>query len=211
MNALRFKSLECSSHLKQDHFMTVTKEVFKIEDVEVFDVLNSAFRQQIMRRLQEPKSVKQVADEMEVPVTRLYYHVNRLAEYGVIEVVEERKTGAMIEKIYQTAARTFAPGPGLLTSDNDPAELARIAAGVVLDQARADAETALAAHFASGGATDDIPGAIGRGAAFMTRTRAREFADRVNDLLGEMKQDEDAEGAEEFSLSVVFFPTGIDS
>ena len=191
--------------------MTVTKEVFKIEDIDVFDVLNSAFRQQIMRRLQDPKSVKQIADEMDVPVTRLYYHVNRLAECGVIEVVEERKTGAMIEKLYQTAARAFAPGPGLLSGDNDPAELARVAAGVVLDQARADAESALAVHFASDGATDGIPGAIGRGAAFMTRERAREFADRVADLLNEMEQDDDADGVEEYGLSVVFFPTGFNS
>ena len=188
--------------------MSTTAEVFKIEDIEVFDVLNSAFRQQIMRRLQEPKSVKQIAHEMDVPVTRLYYHVNRLADSGVIEVVEERKSGAMIEKLYRTAARAFAPGPGLLKGGHDPAELARVAAGVVLDQARADAEAALASHFEGGGEPDDLPGAIGRGAALMTRERAREFADRLAELLDEMEQDEATEGVEEFGLSVVFFPTG---
>ncbi len=189
--------------------MASVSEVFQIEDIEVFEALDSAFRQRIMRNLATPGSVKELAEQMDVPVTRLYYHVNLLADAGVIRVVEERKVGAIIEKVYQTTARSYAPGPGLLSAGHDPADLARVAAGVVIDHARADAEAALTYHFATGDTFENLPGAIGRGHARLTRERAKEFADRLGELLEEMQSSSEDEDSEEYALSIVFFPTSV--
>lgn len=184
-----------------------TEDVFLIEDISVFGVINNPFRQRLMRVFGEPRSVKAAAEALNVPVTRLYHHINQLADAGIVRVVEERKAGAMIEKIYQTTAKSFSPGPGLLTDDTDPDEMARVAAGIVLDPARADAEAALARSFRD----QEAPAfaAIGRGQALMTPHRAEKFAKRVMDLLHELEEDDSDEDAAEFALSLAFFPIAV--
>lgn len=180
-------------------------EIMEIEDIHVFEVMNNRFRHRIMRELVEPMSVKALAGILDVPVTRLYYHVNQLADVGLIRVVDERKVGAILEKIYQTSAQTFRPGKKLLEADRDPAEMARIAAAVVLDPARVDAEAMLTREFEKG-VSSDMPGTLGRGQTMMTRSRAAEFEKRIEALLAEMETDDDDEDAVECSISVVFAP-----
>lgn len=185
--------------------MVDDSQVMEIDDIHVFAVMNNRFRQRIMRELVEPKSVKSLAESLDVPVTRLYYHVNQLADVGLIVVVEERKAGAMIERIYQTPARSFRPGEKLLESGGDPVEMARIAAAVVLDPARFDAEAMLAREFETG-MPDDFPANLGRGQATMSRSRADEFAKRLDELMRALEGDDEDDDAIDFSFSFVFAP-----
>jgi hypothetical protein len=131
-----------------------------------------------------------------------------LADAGLIRVVEERKVGAMIERIYQTAARSFRPGKKLLESGGDPAEMARIAAAVVLDPARFDAEAMLTRHFEEQMTEPDLPANFGRGQVMMNRSRAEAFARRLEDLLDEFGEEDEGDEATEFSFSFVFTPVG---
>lgn len=201
-----FKSLEYSTDMNNTIDMDLPKDQFEIEDIGVFEVLNSTFRLRMMRRMTEPKSVKELAVAMDVPVTRLYYHVKKMAEAGVITVVDERKVGAILEKVYQTTARSYLPGKELLAKGHEPFELAKVTAGVVLDPARIDAENALAAHFAGDSAYESLAGALGRAHAMMTPARAKEFTEKLQELLDEMSEDDDTEGVSEYALTVVFFP-----
>lgn len=186
--------------------MSRPEDVLEIEDIHVFEVMNDRFRHRIMRELLDPKPVKTLAERLDVPVTRLYYHVNQLADVGLIRVVEERKVGAIVEKVYQTAARSFRPGTKLLRSGRDPAEMARIAAAVVFDPARLDAEAMLRRHFEEGVKAEDIPAAFSRSHARMTAARAAELARRIADLLEEMDEEDETDDAVEYTLSVVFSP-----
>ena len=182
------------------------EDVYEIEDGHVFEVLNSRFRHRIMRELLEPKPVKTLAGNLGVPVTRLYYHVNQLADAGLIRVVEERKVGAIVEKVYQTTARTFSPGSKLLESGADPADMARIATAVVLDPARLDSEVFLTRHFETGASKTD-PGTLARGQARISKAKVERLTDQIHQLLEEMEDDDEAEeGSCDFSLSVVFVP-----
>lgn len=188
-------------------------EVFEIEDLRVLEVLNSPTRLRIFRNLEEPKTVREVADAMAVPVTRLYYHFGMLQDVGVIEVVETRKVGAMIEKLYQCVAGTFRPSPNLFLKTDDPGRVARASANVVLDGARLDAEYGLVRHFeaiANGqDRAESYPGTISRSVRLMTRQEASEFASRLEELVaewGHSTTDADVEGAEDYTLSIVFFP-----
>jgi predicted transcriptional regulator len=70
--------------------MNKPEEVLEIEDIAVFEILNTRFRQRILRELITPKPVKELAGCLGVPVTRLYYHVNQLLDAGLIRVVEQR-------------------------------------------------------------------------------------------------------------------------
>lgn len=182
----------------------------EVDDIEVFEVLNNPLRFRILRRLAEPKSIREVAEELGVPPTRLYYHVNLLEKAGVVSVVETRKVGAMLQKVYQTRAKGFRPSPKLSQGDHEPHELAKAAAGVVLDGARVDAEEALTDHFArvrGGDSEAKAPGAIGRSLGFFTAGRAREFSEKLEKLIEEeFAEEEGDEDGAEYSFTFVFFP-----
>jgi DNA-binding transcriptional ArsR family regulator len=183
-------------------------EVLEIDDIEVFEVLNNPTRFRILRLLKEPRSVKEVADHLGVPPTRLYYHFNMMEEANVIRVTETRKSGAMLQKFYQVTAKGFRPSPAMAHGEHEPHELAKIAAAVVLDGARIDAEEALTEHFTRvrSGIEERVGGSLRRSLAFMTRDQAIEFADRLEAMIAEeFEVHEDGDG-EEYGLTVALFP-----
>ena len=185
------------------------QDVLEVEDIEVFEILNNPARLRIMRRLVEPKSIREVAESLEVPPTRLYYHFNLLEEAGVIEVVETRKVGAMLQKVFQTVAKSFRPSPKLVEGDHAPHELAKIAAATVIDGARLDAEQALTHHLESVRAGDvdaDAGGSLGRSVSFLTEGQAKAFSEKLEKLVAEEFESEDTEEGTEYGFTYVFFP-----
>jgi DNA-binding transcriptional ArsR family regulator len=185
------------------------REVLEVEDIGVFETLNNPLRLRIMRQLMEPAPIKQVAQALDVPPTRLYYHFDLLEEAGVIRVVEIRKVGAMLQKLYQIVAKSLRPSAKLIDGDHSPAEMAKITAAVVLDGARLESEEALERHFkevAKGQDLAALPGSLGRTLAFFTKERATEFAERLKQLLEEEFQPNHGDDGLEYALSYTFFP-----
>lgn len=91
-------------------------DIFWLETAEHFDVLSDSTRLELIELLLRPHSVAELAEQMRVPRTRLYHHVNQLEEAGMIRVVDTRPAGAKTEKIYQVAAYSFQPSPEYLKS-----------------------------------------------------------------------------------------------
>ena len=184
--------------------------VMEIDDIGVLEILNNSTRLKILSNLEEPSSVKEVAAAMGVPATRLYYHINLLHDAGLVEVVETRKVGAMIERLYRSVADTFRPGQALFEKSGDLKRLARVSADIVLDGARLDAETGLLRHFeamAEGNRRSDLhPGTVSRSVRKMSRATAADFERRLEELIDEWSSSESDEEGEEFSLSIVMFP-----
>lgn len=183
-------------------------EYMEVEDIEVLEVLNNPVRIRILRHLQEPRSVKEVAERLDVPTTRLYYHFNLLEEAGIVAVVETRKVGAMLEKVFQVTAQGFRPSAKLARGNYEPHELAKITAGVVLDGARVDAEEALTDHFASVRAGEEAPrkGLFGRSVAFVTAEQAETFSEKLKKLIEEEFDTLEEPKGREYGLTYVFFP-----
>lgn len=190
--------------------MTEISEVFEIDDPSVFETLNNPLRLRILRRLNDPRSVKEIAESLDLPVTRLYYHFNLLEDIGAVRVVETRKVGAMTERRYQVTAKNFRPSADLMSSGEDPEKLAQVATSLVLDGARLDSEAALTRHFAekaqgNDGLTDE-DGSLGRTLAYLTPEQAKDFSLKLRLLLDEIDQPEDPEDGIEYGFSYVFFP-----
>ncbi len=79
--------------------------VFNVTELEQLRVLSDPLRMRVLNNLsQEPLTVKQVADRLEMPATKLYYHVNELERIGVVKVVETRVKSGIIEKYYRLTA-----------------------------------------------------------------------------------------------------------
>jgi DNA-binding transcriptional ArsR family regulator len=94
-------------------------ERIDLDDLDVMAEVTHPIRGLILRRLKSPRSVAQLADAMQVPVTRLYHHVNRLLEQGLIRVVATRQVGAVTERSYQVAAKMFRIRPDLFDTMDD--------------------------------------------------------------------------------------------
>jgi DNA-binding transcriptional ArsR family regulator len=84
--------------------------------LETLKVFADPLRQQIIESiLDSAKTVKQIAMELSLAPTKLYYHVNLLEEHGLIRVTDTRIVSGIIEKQYRAVARSFAIQRSLLT------------------------------------------------------------------------------------------------
>ena len=57
---------------------------------------------------------------LDVPRTRLYHHIELLREKGLVEQVDERRVGALTERIYALTAKTFRASARLVHSGDPP-------------------------------------------------------------------------------------------
>ena len=90
------------------------REMLDLDRLDLLSELTHPVRGAIVRRLREPASVAELAEVLEVPVTRLYHHVNRLVEEGMIRVIATRRSGSVRERRYQAVARGHRIAPELL-------------------------------------------------------------------------------------------------
>ena len=105
-----------------------------LDHLDLLDEVTHRVRGPLLRRLRSPHSAAELADDLGVPVTRLYHHLNVLESAGLIRVVATRRVGAATERRYRSIARGFRIRPELA---EDPTTFAR-SMGVVVDATRAE-------------------------------------------------------------------------
>lgn len=128
-------------------------ETFMVETAEQLRALSDPLRQRLLEQFAGGATVKQAAERLGQPPTRLYHHVDLLLATGLIRVIREEKRRSVVERTFQAAARRFAVSPSAFaTGEGRASERERVA--------RATVEEMLA------GAPDE------EGAFRMLRTRA---------------------------------------
>lgn len=78
-----------------------------LRDVKTIKVFAHTLRLEMIRLMEQPITVKQIAAQLNMPASKLYYHVNMLHEHGLIRVVAHNIDGNLVEKVYQVTARQF--------------------------------------------------------------------------------------------------------
>jgi len=118
------------------------KAVFEIDDVDTLKLLANPIAMAVVEFLSRPLSATELARKLEVPRTRLYHHLNRLRDKGIIKVASTRKVGAIEERIFQVVARTYRASAKLVKSAEfgDQIELVLTA---ILDATRSELARAL--------------------------------------------------------------------
>lgn len=94
-------------------------EPFEIDTIEQLKALAHPLRQQLLKHFAvKPATAKQAAEALGYQPTRLYHHVAKLEQAGMIELVETRPVRGTTEKYYSTVAtsikvdpRAFEDGP----------------------------------------------------------------------------------------------------
>jgi DNA-binding transcriptional ArsR family regulator len=93
----------------------------EIQDPNEFDAINDPLRWRLWSQLQRPLTVRQLGDAVGVAPGRLYYHLDRLARHGWVEVAEERPSRTRPERVWRSrrsgyrlsgAAKNAAQGGG---------------------------------------------------------------------------------------------------
>ncbi|HEY1644486.1 MAG TPA: helix-turn-helix domain-containing protein [Streptosporangiaceae bacterium] len=93
-----------------------------ISDVETLRVLADPLRLAILSALMDDgpefrvMSVKELAEELGEPQTKLYRHIKQLEAAGLIRVAASRLVSGIVEQRYQASQRDISLGPELLSS-----------------------------------------------------------------------------------------------
>ena len=82
-------------------------DAVELEDTAAIQAVADPLRVRILRRLAEPASAKELAADLERPVTSLYHHLDLLEEHGLIRVVDVHKDGRSLVRRYQRSGNRF--------------------------------------------------------------------------------------------------------
>ena len=175
-----------------------------LTDLDQLTEATHPIRSDLVFRLYRPHSAAELAEELGVPVTRLYHHLNRLEQLGFITVVATRRSGAKTERRYRTTARTFRLDPNAVR-DADRQTVGKSLAAlfdVTRNELMHEIETgALDPHDLRGMAT------VGLSEFTLTDEQRADFVERVKQLLDSYDVAEPMlEGRARFRVLVAGFP-----
>ena len=92
----------------------VMRDLLYLERVEQAETLLKPQRIEVLRQLAEPRSCTEVAARLDQTQQRVYYHVQRLVEQGLVTRVDERRVRGINEGVYQATARAYWLSPRLV-------------------------------------------------------------------------------------------------
>ncbi|MGH3940167.1 MAG: helix-turn-helix domain-containing protein [Pseudonocardiaceae bacterium] len=90
------------------------RDVLYLEQIEQAEVLLKPQRIEVLRQLAEPCSCSEVAIRLDQTPQRVYYHVKRLVDAGLVTQVAERRVRGINEGIYQASASSYWLSPRLV-------------------------------------------------------------------------------------------------
>ncbi len=196
----------------ESNMPTEPKPVKLIRNLETLRVLTDPLRMRILAALEkEPRTVKEVARLLDIPPTRLYYHVNLMEKRGILRVVETRVVSGIIEKRYWVTARRFDVDRSLfaVTSPDAPEGWALILTQLV-DTLREEVMR-LVEDGTAGRAVQGTPEApvmrLSRSVARLTPEQAQEFRQRAIALMEDFDaQNQASPDLQEYVLFLALYP-----
>lgn len=182
-----------------------------ITTLEALKVFSDPLRQQIIEALLDgAKTVKQIASELELAPTKLYYHVNLLEEHNLIQVTETRIVSGIIEKHYTAAAHEYYIERSLLTpGQNMSDEGLEMALNAMIEPIRTDIQKSMQQGVidTSENAPEHRKFRMWRAMSPLSDAEAAEFYARLEKLIDEFNGSK-AEGADNqhYGLLIGIYP-----
>jgi transposase-like protein len=182
-----------------------------ITTLEALKVFSDPLRQQIIESLLDgAKTVKQVAAELDLAPTKLYYHVNLLEEHGLIRVTETRIVSGIIEKHYIAAAREYKIERSLLTPGGGGGdEVLEAVFSAMIDPIRTDVHRSMAQGLLD--FSDDAPAQrkfrMWRATSRLSPEQAEAFYARLQALVDEFNGFRENSDEPHFGMLITIYPT----
>jgi len=172
---------------------------FIVNDLDTLKVLADPLRLQIIELMTPAaRTVKQVAADLNLPPTKLYYHIKQLEERALIRVVDTRIVSGILEKQYQAAALSYRVNKALFSLT---AQAGKEGLNVILtdlfEDTKDDIQKSVEADVIDVSAQEGDQKAlirsllISRNTLYMTPEQAEEFYKRLRALVREYLRDEE--------------------
>jgi DNA-binding transcriptional ArsR family regulator len=90
------------------------REIFYLERLDQAEALLRPGRIEILRELASPASCTDVAGRLDQAPQKVYYHVKRMEQAGLVDRVSERQVRGITEGIYQASGASYWLAPALV-------------------------------------------------------------------------------------------------
>jgi DNA-binding transcriptional ArsR family regulator len=90
------------------------KEIFYLERIDQAEALLRPGRIEILRHLAEPTTCTEVASRLGQAPQKVYYHVKKMEQAGLVDRVAQRQVRGITEGIYQASGASYWLAPALV-------------------------------------------------------------------------------------------------
>jgi DNA-binding transcriptional ArsR family regulator len=188
------------------------KDELLIANPETLKVIAHPLRLQILKTFKSPKTVKEVAEIIDMAQTKLYYHVNMMEKHNLIEVVETDIVSGIIEKKYRVTAAQFSVDDTLLSTGPGVESQVDILLSAVFDSAKNEIKKSVQANLMDlKDDSDATKGIIVHSSISLTDQQAKEFNKKISAVFNQYQKIADqnetaAPNAPIYGLTYAFFP-----
>ena len=189
--------------------------VMMVEDLETLKILADPMRNQILEILAPEKlTINQMAKKLGLSPSKLYYHINLLEKYGLIQVVDSIVKANIIEKVYWISAYECKMDDNLCNFSTPEGQESTMTAMVTpIDSTREDMMRSLEARASAlnqGAEEHPREVVIFRELRKMDDQEADAFAERIKEVLEDFESfegDGESEDIHVRALTVAFYPS----
>lgn len=178
------------------------KDLLYVEGFEQAEALLKPQRVEVLRHLAEPRSCTEVGVRLDQTPQRVYYHVKRLVDAGLVTQVSERRVRGIVEGIYQAAARSYWLSPRLVGTIGGRRVRDELSLGYLIELVE-DVQSDLASLDRT---RPELPTLGVSGRIALTPDRRKEFFDELRTTLQDLFTRYGGATGDQFNLAIAVYP-----
>jgi DNA-binding transcriptional ArsR family regulator len=178
------------------------KDLLYVEGFGQAEALLKPQRVEVLRHLAEPRSCTQVGQRLDQTPQRVYYHVKRMVDAGLVTQVSERRVRGIVEGIYQAAARSYWLSPQLVGTIGGRRGRDELSLGYLIELVE-DIQSDLATLDRT---RSELPTLGVAGRIALTSERRTEFFDELRTTLRDLFTRYGGADGDQFNLAVAVYP-----
>ncbi|MGH8876768.1 MAG: winged helix-turn-helix domain-containing protein [Stackebrandtia sp.] len=98
------------------------EDVAVIDDPRAAEISLDPVRARLLSELTEPASAAALARRLEQPRQKINYHLRSLEQHGLVEQVDERRKGNVMERLLRATSKSYVISPSVMGAvEPDPA------------------------------------------------------------------------------------------
>ncbi|MGB8347128.1 MAG: helix-turn-helix domain-containing protein [Ktedonobacteraceae bacterium] len=177
-------------------------ESYEINTLEQLRAVADTLRIRIIDLLiDHPMTVTQLGNALGLAPAKIHYHVRELEKVGLLELVEKREKGGVLEKYYQPIARDFSVSKDLFMTAPPDDSLA--AMGAYIDQIKDGFQSALRAALER--KDEHTPLTLGGWRLYVTSEEHKQIFDKILALAKQYESPRGIEGEQEMNITVIAY------
>lgn len=177
-------------------------EIYDINTLEQLRAVADPLRIQIIDLLiSRPMTVTQLGEALSLAPAKIHYHVRELEKVGLLQLVEKREKGGVLEKYYQSIARDFSVSKDLFLTAPPDDSLAAL--GAYIDQTKEDFLRAF--RVALERKDEQTSLTLSGGRVYVTPAEFRQLMDQITALLKQYENARGIEGEREMATAILAY------